>query len=62
MENAMTQAELNREIAEATGESVNTIGHMGFIPLTRGPVEVEREPLIIDWDEMPDRRYALLPV
>ena len=57
----MTQAELNREIARATGESARTISQMGFVPLTRYPVETEREPLVIDWDEMPDRRYSLLP-
>ena len=58
----MTQAELNREIAEVTGESIHTIGQMGFVPLTRGPVEVEREPLVIDWDQQVERRYTLSPV
>ena len=57
----MTQAELNREVAVATGESIGTIAHIGFVPLTRHPVEVEREPLVIDWDEQPERRYSLLP-
>ena len=57
----MTQAELICEVAKATGESARTIGQMGFVPLTRHPVEVEREPLVIDWDEIPDRRYSLLP-
>ena len=57
----MTQAELNREVARAIGESARIIGQMGFVPLTRHPIEVEREPLMIDWDEMPDRRYSLLP-
>ena len=57
----MTQAELNREVAKATGESVGTISQFGFVPLTRQPTEVEREPLVLDWDEMPDRRYSLLP-
>ena len=57
----MTQAELNREVAKVTGESVGTVSQMGFVPLTRHPIEVEREPLVIDWDEMPDRRYSLLP-
>jgi hypothetical protein len=57
----MTQAELNREVAKATGESVGTISQIGFVPLTRQPVEVEREPLVIDWDEQPERRYTLLP-
>jgi hypothetical protein len=27
----MTQAELNREVAQATGESVDTIAQMGFV-------------------------------
>jgi hypothetical protein len=58
---AMTQAELNREVAKAMGESVKAISQIGFVPLTRHPVEVEREPLVIDWDELPERRYSLLP-
>ena len=57
----MTQAELNREVADATGESVGTISQIGFVPLARHPMEDEREPLVIDWDEMPDRCYSLLP-
>ena len=31
----MTQTELNREVAYATGESVDTIAQMGFVVLTR---------------------------
>jgi hypothetical protein len=46
----MTQAELNREVAYATGESVDTIAQMGFVVLTRIPIE--REPLRIDWDRL----------
>ena len=46
----MTQAELDRAVAEATGESVRTIAHHGFVLLTAGPVE--REPRVIDWDEL----------
>ena len=57
----MTQAELNREVANVTGESARIIDQMGFVPLTRHPVEVEREPLVIDWDEKPARRYSLGP-
>ena len=37
----MTQSELNREVALATGESVSTIRQLGFVPLTRGPYERE---------------------
>lgn len=52
----MTQRELNRAIARATGESVHDIAHLGFVPLT--PTPIEREPIdhdpvepSIDWDE-----------
>ena len=54
----MTQAELNREVAQATGESVDTIAQMGFVVLTR--ISIEREPLRIDWDRLDaDRRVSL---
>jgi hypothetical protein len=53
----MTQRELNREIALATGESVATIDQLGFVPLTCGPFECE--PLMVDWDELDDERVAL---
>ena len=46
----MTQAELNRQVARATGESVDTIAHMGFVILTSRPFE--REPLTVDWDQL----------
>ena len=58
----MTQAELDCEVARMTGEATGTIAHIGFVQLTRRPMEVEREPLVIDWDEMTERRYMLLPV
>jgi hypothetical protein len=53
----MTQSELNREIALATGESVATIDQLGFVPLTHSPVEYE--PLTVDWDELDEERVAL---
>ena len=52
----MTQAELNREIARVTGESVQTIGQRGFVPLTPVPYEQDREPLVVDWDELETSR------
>ena len=55
----MTQAELNRAVAAATGESVKTIAEMGFGPLTNLPVE--REPLVIDWDELDAKRTSVFP-
>lgn len=48
----MTQQELNQEIANQTGESVQTINAMGFSPLRSViPVEERQEPLVFDWDE-----------
>jgi hypothetical protein len=46
----MTQRELNRAVARATGEDVEFIDHLGFGPLTVGPVE--RDPGFVDWDEL----------
>lgn len=48
----MTQTELDREIARATGESVRTISSLGFVPLTSRPFEQDREPLVVDWDDV----------
>ena len=53
----MTQIELNREVAHATGESVATIDNLGFVRLTQGPLE--REPLTVDWDEVDAERVGL---
>jgi len=53
----MTQAELDRAVAEATGESIQTIGRRGFVLLT--PTPVEREPLTVNWDELDADRVAL---
>jgi len=58
----MTQAEVNREVAAATGESVSTIAQMGFVPLTSIPYERDREPLVVDWDELAEQRAVLHPV
>ncbi len=56
----MTQRELNREIAKATGETVSTIAALGFVPLTSQPFE--REPLTIDWDEADaNRNFTIMP-
>ena len=55
----MTQSEINRAVAAATGETVKTIADMGFVPLTAVPIE--REPLIVDWDAMDARRVGLFP-
>jgi len=49
----MTQADLNRAVAAATGETVATIARQGF-----GFVEMptfERDPLVFDWDDQAAR-------
>ena len=56
----MTQAELNRAVARATGESISLISSMGFVPLAGAPRE--REPRIVDWDKTQQtRRVSLQP-
>ena len=48
----MTQRELNRAVARATGETVNEISHRGFVPLTVFPQERDPEDMIVDWDQL----------
>ena len=56
----MTQNELNRAVARATGESVAVISNMGFVPLTSVPEE--REPRTVDWDRAQQtRRISFQP-
>jgi hypothetical protein len=52
----LTQSEFDREVARVTGESVHTISSLGFVPLTAKPYERDREPLMVDWDEVDRRR------
>ncbi|MEO8495359.1 MAG: hypothetical protein ABI614_09830 [Planctomycetota bacterium] len=58
----MTQAELNREVAFATGESMSTVRNLGFVMLTPVPYERDRDPLVVDWDEVEMSRAVLHPV
>ena len=46
----MTQNDLNRAVARATGETVNEISHLGFQPLDLEPVHAEDR--FIDWDAL----------
>ena len=53
----MTQAELNRAVAEATGETICTVSHFGFGIADPDVVDYDPEPcdiedLIVDWDEL----------
>ncbi len=53
----MTQTELNRAVAQKTGEALSTIRAFGFslLPIACPP------PLVVDWDELDQQREALLP-
>jgi hypothetical protein len=53
----MTQRDLDREIARATGENVSTIRNLGF-SLIEMP---EPEPRTVDWDELDESRMAVFP-
>ena len=61
-ETVVTQAELNRQVASVTGESVKTISGLGFVPLLPIPFERDREPLVVDWDELELRRDIRHPL
>ncbi len=56
----MTQAEINRQVAEALGESIQTIADRGFVEHYAIPYEVEREPLVVDWDALDAQRHLTL--
>jgi len=57
----MTQADLDRQVAHRTGESLTTIRGMGFVPLTAVPIEVEYRPQVVDWDALDRQRMGLFP-
>jgi len=47
----MSQRELYQQIADSTGESINTIRNFGFSPLLPTiPMDERQKPLMIDWD------------
>jgi hypothetical protein len=56
----MTQTDLNRAVASATGESIRTIASRGFSLIEAPPhdPELSRDPLIIDWDELEALRWT----
>ena len=64
----MTQSELNRAVAAATGETVYTISELGFSIADPTSVDYDPEPSnveerIIDWDAIDARRsMPLVPV
>ena len=62
----MTQNDLNRAVAEATGETVTTIRDLGFSIADPAVVCHDPEPhaldaKAVDWDELDARRVSLFP-
>ena len=61
----MTQTQLNRAVARATGESPSTIRHLGFGIADPAVVchdpESLRRPRIVNWDRLDIQRASYLP-
>ena len=57
----MRQADLDRAVAQVTGEAVSTIKRLGFLlvdPASSGePDSDEHGPQVIDWDELQAQRF-----
>ena len=58
----MSQSEVDRAVADATGESLSTIRRRGFslvTPLTLfDPDDTLAQPQIVDWDQLEADRYT----
>ena len=57
----MTQTQLDRMVAKATGEVLSSIRRRGFSIATFG-IDLEpdqRPPQMVDWDELDRKRYEL---
>ena len=56
----MKQADLDRAVARATGETVSTIKRLGFLLAEPDdcldPESEEHGPYVIDWDELEAQR------
>ena len=62
----MTQHDLNRSVAKATGESIRTVAEFGFgladpDDVCFDPEPADVEDMIVDWDELDARRVGILP-
>ena len=60
----MNQTQLNRAVARATGETLDTISHLGFSiadpkVVDYDPEPSRRAPQVVDWDELDARRQRL---
>ena len=64
----MKQTDLNRAVAQATGETISEIKRLGFVleetPDDQEPSAWQLEPYALDWDELEAQRrgtYGLVP-
>jgi hypothetical protein len=57
----MNQAELDRVVARVTGDCLSTIRRLGFGRLMAVSPEPQRKPLLVDWDELDQRRASMFP-
>ena len=57
----MTQRDLNRSVARATGEDVDTIEARGFSFLDPSVTGLEHDLPIVDWDALARDRLGLFP-
>lgn len=56
---SLSQAELNRQISRATGDSVAEIVRRGFVPLTPFPVERDHDGVQVDLDRF-EMQWSLM--
>jgi len=54
----MTQADVDREVAESTGESIATVRRRGFSLV----VVPDRKPRIVNWDAVQGSEPARVPL
>jgi hypothetical protein len=62
----MTQSQLDRAVARATGESLRTIANRGFSIVSPGTLRHDPEPdrsrpHVINWDRVDRQRVRLFP-
>lgn len=57
----MTQRDLNRSVAQATGEDVGTIEARGFSVCDPAMTGLDDELPAVDWDALELRRTSLFP-
>lgn len=62
----MTQAQIDRAVARATGESLNTIRTLGFSLSHESTPCHDPDPLappqIVDWDRLAAERLVFFPI